>query len=424
MSTKFEDVVGKLELLQMMPKTMPGLEKIRRALVQTNWFEKIDQNKVIVVAGTNGKGSTCAALEALLLAAGQRVGLYTSPHLVKTTERIRFNGHDISEENFIKLYEELQEIIYKCELSHFEALTLMMGHYFFSEIWNIHPDFVILEVGLGGLFDATNAFPHKFNIITKLGYDHVNILGPTLEDIARNKFGIIEKKSIVVHQALPPELASLKLKTQKDTNSNWVEVSKCNYEVKTNQSTFIYSLNYEGHKFEINLPGKRGAENIMTAMTAFEVLGFNPIEFLPCLNKIRWNGRMQKLFLKNFVCPVYLSGDHNPQGFASLVELLNEMKFSELHLVIGIGADKDAETIFSEINQLNSPYYLYLTQTPFKGRKINQYPDQMLAAAKSANEDYKKILSEIVANCKQDDICVISGSLYLVGEVLKDNLSQ
>jgi dihydrofolate synthase/folylpolyglutamate synthase len=194
--------------------------------------------------------------------------------------------------------------------------------------------------------------------------------------------------------------------------------------VKTNQSTFIYSLNYEGHKFEINLPGKRGAENIMTAMTAFEVLGFNPIEFLPCLNKIRWNGRMQKLFLKNFVCPVYLSGDHNPQGFASLVELLNEMKFSELHLVIGIGADKDAETIFSEINQLNSPYYLYLTQTPFKGRKINQYPDQMLAAAKSANEDYKKILSEIVANCKQDDICVISGSLYLVGEVLKDNLSQ
>ena len=423
LTSEFYQVVRKLESLQIMPKTMPGLEKIKSAMSRTKWADRIDANKVIVVAGTNGKGSTCAALEALLLAAGQRVGLYTSPHLVRTTERIRLNGVDISEENFVKLYEDLKDIIEQCQLSHFEALTLMMGHFFFSEEWGANPDFVILEVGLGGLYDATNAFPHKFNVITKLGYDHVNILGPTLEHIAFNKFGIVGKKSIVVYQKLAPELLNLKLQIQKETNSNWVEVPTPKYEVKSNLGSSSYFLEYEGRKFEINLPGKRGAENILTAITALEVLGFNPTEYLSSLNRIRWNGRMQKLSRPGFKCPVYLSGDHNRQGFVSLVEILNEMKYSELHLLVGVGSEKDAEGIYSEIKKLNSPFKLYLTKTPFKGRELNEYPKEMIENAAAADEDFHRMLNEISRRCKEDDLCVISGSLYLVGEVLKENVS-
>ena len=272
MITTYKEAVGFLESLQLMPKTMPGLEKIKSALIRTDWFEKIDPNKVVVVAGTNGKGTTCAALESLLLAAHQRVGFYSSPHLVSTTERIRLNGADITETEFLTLFKQCLPLIEACGLSHFEALTLMAGHYFFSATWAHNLDFVVLEVGLGGSFDATNAFPHKYCGITKLGHDHVNILGNDLNEIARNKFGIVGNKNIVVHHKLPDEAVELKKKTQKLTNSNWVEAE--NYELKVKKGP-SYFMTYNGSTFQINLTGARAAENIMTAISLFQVLGFD-----------------------------------------------------------------------------------------------------------------------------------------------------
>jgi dihydrofolate synthase / folylpolyglutamate synthase len=418
-SNEFEKTVQKLESLQIMPKTMPGLEKINSALNLCDWKNEIDPQKIIVVAGTNGKGSTCAALEKLLVSAGQNVGLYTSPHLISTNERIRVNGIDISPEDFVAVFCETQDIIAKCELSHFEALTLMMGHYFFSKKWNLNLDFVILEVGLGGLYDATNAFPHKFNVITKLGLDHVNILGHTLPEIAKNKFGIVGKKSIIVHQKLASELHELKHEVQRETNSNWIEVPAAQYEIKTKNNEAHYFMKYEGEKFAINLPGKRGAENVMTAITAFEVLGFNPLEYLSCLREIRWAGRMQKVLLKKFNYCVYLSGDHNEQGMESLVEILNDLNYSTLHLVLGIGVDKDADAMFREINKLKRPFKLYLTETPFKGRTIEQYPQNMLKQAEQQDANVENILLNISRTASSEDICVVSGSLYLVGEIYK-----
>ena len=192
-----------------MPKSMPGLDKIKRALVKTDWYTKVDPKKIVIVAGTNGKGTTSAALESLLLHAGQRVGFYSSPHLVSTTERIRLNGRDISEAEFLNVFHRCETLIKECELSHFEALTLMAGEYFFGAMNTAPLDFSILEVGLGGTYDATNAFPHKYVVITKLGLDHVSILGSTIQDIAVNKFGVVSNKSIVVHHVLPAEVVEL-----------------------------------------------------------------------------------------------------------------------------------------------------------------------------------------------------------------------
>ena len=413
----YSEVVKKLEALQIMPKTMPGLEKIKKSLVQTDWYAQLDANKIIVVAGTNGKGSTSAALEALLLEAGQNVGFYSSPHLVSTTERIRVNGKPISEELFVELFLSCESLIQSCELSHFEALTLMMGDYFFNSKWKQELDYAILEVGLGGLYDATNAFPHKFNVITKLGLDHINILGSTLPEIAKNKFGIVGKKSIVVHQPLQEELYDLKMQYQKETNSNWVEVPKVHWEVKKNRQEPKYVVHYESEKFEINLLGERAVENVMTAITTFEVLGFLPTGHTQALNKVQWQGRMQKSDWPSIKAPVYLSGDHNQQGVESLIKILKDFNYQNLHLVVGIGVDKDADTMLDALLGLDN-VKIYLTETPFKGRKIEDYPASAVAKSVFHSADLKTVLDVVGKSAIEEDLCVVTGSLYLVGQFL------
>jgi dihydrofolate synthase / folylpolyglutamate synthase len=364
----------------------------------------LDPKKIITIAGTNGKGTTCAVLEALLLSANQKVGLYTSPHLIQTTERIRTNGVDISEADFVKLFLNNKDLIEKHELSHFEALTLMAADYFFSQDLN----YVIFEVGLGGAFDATNIFPNYYSVITKLGMDHQNILGDTIQDIAKNKFGIIKSDSIVVHHELPAEVIELKNK-----NATWIQAKPFKSEFKDNQ-WFIGAV---WGTAEINLQGARSAENAATALTLFENLGFDPKKQLSALNQIRWSGRMQKINWPNMKASVYLSGDHNPQGVKSLTEILKNYQWDTLHLIVGIGQDKSCDEMFQEL--LNIPNIkLYLTVTPFKGRTLVEYPDWVVVKSVVQNESVLNILNELQTH--QNDIVLVTGSLYLVGEVLKN----
>lgn len=414
----YNEAVACLENLQIMPKSMPGLQKIKSALDLTDWYKKIDPNKVVVVSGTNGKGTTCAALERLLIEARQKVGFYSSPHLISTTERIRINGQQLSQTDFVELFNDCLPLIKKCQLTHFEALTLMAGHYFFSSKWNWDLDFVILEVGLGGTFDATNAFPHKYCGITKLGMDHTNILGSDLVEIAKNKFGIVSSKNIVVHHALPEEVLELKKSTQKETNSNWVESEKYELTIKNNLPAPRYFLKYNNINFEINLLGARAAENIMTAISLFQVLGFDSDIYYKALNSISWPGRMQKTEWPHLKCPLYLSGDHNLQGVESLLEILKDFKWKTLHLIVGIGVDKDADQMLKSFCKLNN-VKLYLTETPFKGRKINAYPESYTKMAVEKNADVVALLNVISNHAENDDLVLVTGSLYLVGEVLK-----
>ncbi len=414
----YNEVVSYLENLQMMPKTMPGLEKIKAALQLTAWYQRIDPNKVIVVAGTNGKGSTCAALESLLLEANQKIGFYSSPHLVTTTERIRTNGVQISKKDFVQLFNDCFELIKKCQLSHFEALTFMAGDFFFNPKWGNNLDFIIFEVGLGGTYDATNAFPHKYSVITKLGIDHTNILGTDLNQIAKNKFGIVSEKNIVVYQRLAEEVCELKKITQKYTNSNWVEADNYELIVETHKSIPKYFMKYNNIKFEINILGKRAAENIMTALTLFRILGFDSDIYYAALNKINWAGRMQLINWPKLKCPLYLSGDHNEQGVESLIEILRDFNWKTLYLIVGIGVDKDSEKMLNQLCKLKN-IKLFLTETPFKGLKINEYPDFYLEQAVGKNIDPIEILKQIEKTADSDDLVLVTGSLYLVGVVLR-----
>jgi dihydrofolate synthase / folylpolyglutamate synthase len=399
----FSDVVQYLENLTIMPKTMPGLEKIRSAVVEKKWFHDLDPKKIITVAGTNGKGTTCAVLEALLLSANQKVGLYTSPHLIQTVERIRTNGADISEIDFIELFLQNKDLIEKNELSHFEALTLMAADYFFSK----DLDYVIFEVGLGGTFDATNIFPNYYSVITKLGLDHQNILGDTIQDIAKNKFGIVKNNTIVVHHELPDDVEELKTK-----NSIWIQSKIFESEFQNN----TWSVQTYWGSAEINLPGRRSAENAATALTLFENLGFEPKQHLAALNKIQWSGRMQKISWPNIQASIFLSGDHNPQGIYSLIEILKNYQWNTLHLIVGVGQDKMCDEMFRQLLTLQN-IKLYLTVTPFKGRKLDEYPNWVVQQAVVQNDSVVQILDELETN--ENDIVLVTGSLYLVGTVLK-----
>jgi dihydrofolate synthase / folylpolyglutamate synthase len=158
----YHDVVQNLEARAIMPKTMPGLEKMKQALSILDKQIDLSESYIITVAGTNGKGTTCAILEGLLRSENKSVGLYTSPHLVSTTERIRYNGESISESDFRDVFVLLKPILDQCELSHFEALTLMAAYYFSKK----KCEYILFEVGLGGTYDATNVFPNQMSIIT------------------------------------------------------------------------------------------------------------------------------------------------------------------------------------------------------------------------------------------------------------------
>lgn len=407
----YQETVQKIEALGIMPDRPPSLDVVKNALKRFRF--SIPEEQIIVVAGTNGKGTVCASLESLLLSAKKTVGTYTSPHLIETTERFRFNGLDISQELFCQAYQAIIEVAPDLILTHFEILTLMAVWIFFSGETNPAVDYGIFEVGLGGTWDATNAIPHRHCIITSLGYDHQNLLGNTLTEIAANKFGIVTHQANVVYSPLPPEIRALAQAIQTQTQSHWTESVAFDFRVERKDREPSFILNTAWGSTQLSLPGSRAAQNSATALTAFQTLGFNPELHLSALSQVRWPGRMEKIHLPEFSCPVYLSGDHNPAGAQSLLDLLSAYPRKHLYMLIGIGKDKDADQICSLFYSLPSASF-FLTETPFKGRKLESY-GHWLEKSQGSHSDPFEALKLIQNKADPQDLVVITGSLYLVG---------
>ncbi|MFZ9596127.1 MAG: bifunctional folylpolyglutamate synthase/dihydrofolate synthase [Bdellovibrionia bacterium] len=421
----YRKVVQELESRTVMPERPPSLLPTKQGLARILHPSQFKPKTTLVVAGTNGKGSVCALLEALLLSAGKTVGLFTSPHLEETTERFRIGGVDVSQDAFCAAYAEVAQKTEDLGLSHFETLTLMAAWLFFSGQLFPPLEYTIFEVGLGGLWDSTNAIPHIPCIITALGYDHQNLLGNTLVEIAANKFGIVQPQARVVHAPFPKEteashlaLCQLARQVQQKTHSHWREREP--FELKVIPGENLpgikrepqFTLRTAWGEAPLSLPGTRAAENASTALTMFHELGFPPQDHLQALQNVRWPGRMEKVADES-PCSIYLSGDHNPPGIESLIELLQYYPRRHLHVMLGLGKDKDLEGVLAPLFRLPDTS-ISLTETPFRGRRLTEY-GPWLQQAKNNDPQPLALLRNIQSQAKPEDLIVITGSLYLVG---------
>lgn len=374
---------------------------IKKALAQLEL--DIDPNKVIIVAGTNGKGTTCTAINAFLIADGKNVGFFSSPHLVKINERIKFNGVDISDEMFCDIFEIVHKKIDNFKLSGFEYLTLMAAYYFFK-IYCV--DYAIFEVGLGGLYDATNAIPHKFCVVTKLGFDHEHVLGYSLKEIAINKFGIITDNSIIFHTAFSSCLKTIVKDFSDKYNATFVQAMPYKFFVEyTNECpTFLMQTKF-GIR-ELPIPGKGTAENIALALTVCEYLGIDL--FNVYTTQICWPGRMEVANYNGR--EIFLSGDHNPQGIENLRNTLKYYKYNEIYFVVGICFDKHYRKMLKILRKIPHSH-ICLTETPFKTLKIQDYKESVEFLSSNPKESLQYAIDH------SRGMIIVTGSLYLVGAI-------
>ncbi|MDR0753421.1 MAG: hypothetical protein LBE95_02005 [Holosporaceae bacterium] len=390
---------------------------IKRALEALHL--EIDPARVIIIGGTNGKGSTCATLQKLLMASGKNVGFFSSPHLIKVNERIKFNDRDISDETFNKIFEVVHKKVRDFKLSHFEYLTLMAAQYFFAEK---NVDFAIFEVGLGGSHDATNAIPHGMCAIARLGMDHELILGDHLLKIAQNKLGIVSPGNKVFHTKFPDEkVMELALLVAEKLQAKLIEANSYDCIVDTSDRYPSFGIKTKWGDFKMNLQGQRAAENTSLAITIFEhlleyLMDINKDirQFLPAIAQVNWPGRME--MINRSGRDIFLSGDHNPQGIRSLLDILQFYNFKDVHFVVGICNDKNHyEMLWELMNFKNS--HIYLTETPHKTLPIKDYDAIFLSSAKFASANQIDTLDAAISNASDGDLIVVTGSLYLVGMI-------
>lgn len=414
--TEYSEVCRAIDARPEMPKGAPALARMRAAFHDVGIHFPADTTRVIAVAGTNGKGSVARMLDTLLRARGERVGLYTSPHLVTMRERIRLAGEPVSETEFVALYKRVLPTVGKLQLTHFETLTLMAAAAYFMEKAPV--DRAVFEAGMGGRWDPTNAIPHGACAITALGLDHQKFLGDTIEAIASEKFGIVSENSIVVHAAFPnANVGELARERAGATKSRWRGAVPVGLRVDTGPKFFVST---PWGETELSLPGQRSAENAAVALTLIDALGFDPRPLLPALARVEWPGRMQKLEGKGARlsrAPIYFSGDHNPQGVASLVELLTHYPRRNLHILVGIANTKDGDAMLAALAGI-SDARLYLTSPSYKRRSLSTYGESIRARAAGAWDDAWIALREVGKLAAAEDMIVVTGSLYLVGELL------
>ena len=383
--------------------------------------------KIIHVAGTNGKGSVCAYLNAMLLAGGKKTGLFTSPHLVRINERFQINGEDVSDEQFLDAFLKVEKAAKEYEAegeghpSYFETLFLM-GMLIFKEAG---VEYLVMETGLGGRLDATNVVEKPLAcIITSISRDHAEYLGDTLEAIAGEKAGIIKAGVPVIYDASQPGPASVIAAKAKEMGSPAWPMEPSFYEMKTQSR--------EGITFTFAYPGGEKAELVIPYVAKYQMmnasLAFYTMHILQDvhdipknvlaegLSKIKWPCRME------MAAPgVIIDGAHNEDGIAQFVSTAGYFaKENEITILFTAVADKHYHEMIGEICEGIHPSHVVATQ--IDGSRV--VPAEVLAedfrkagctdvcAEPEIGAAYEKALGK-----KGSGMLFCVGSLYLAGEL-------
>lgn len=381
--------------------------------------------KSIHIAGTNGKGSVSHMLAAILQTAGYKTGLYTSPHLHDFRERIKVNGEMIAEQYVIDFTERVQPLIDEIEPSFFEITVAMAFEYFKDQ--NI--DIAVIEVGLGGRLDSTNIITPELSIITNIGWDHMNLLGDSLEKIAYEKAGIIKKNiPVVVGETLPETKPVFEQKANSMHAPLHFAYDEFNVSgKKTIDHKLIVDVE-EGKtktafQYTLDLPGVYQTKNILTVLSSVRQLqqqGWKISEehvqkALATSRQI--NGLHGRWEVIHEHPTVVMDVGHNEDGVKQIVAQLKESSYNKLHVIIGMVKDKEIEKVLALL-PTEATYYFT------KAHIQRALPEADLHARASVFnlagetfEDVNSAISTALQYAAKDDLILVCGSVFLVGEV-------
>ena len=383
------------------------------------------QFKSIHIAGTNGKGSVSHMLAAILQTAGYKTGLYTSPHLKDFRERIKVNGQLCDEDFVVRFTEKVKPLIESIQPSFFEITVAMAFEYFAQQ----QVDIAVIETGLGGRLDSTNVIQPILSVITNIGYDHMNILGNTLPEIAYEKAGIIKQNTPVVIGEVINETKAVFDNTaaQKKAPIIYAEdkrfITDFTYQHHQLQITAADKRTDEHYTYLLDLPGIYQRKNLLTVLEAVHQLqlqGFSisQQQIATALQHIKkltgLHGRWELIHQQP---AVIVDVAHNEDGMKQIAEQLELATYRQLYIIVGMVKDKEVSKALSNLPK-TAHYYFTKAQTP---RALPEEELQAVAASLGLQGDsYPNVnaaLKEVLTHAHKDDLILICGSVFLVAEV-------
>lgn len=402
-----------------------GLDRIRELL---KGLGNPEQNlRIIHVGGTNGKGSTTLMTAEILRAAGYKVGMFTSPHLHDYRERMVINGEMIAKTDVIHLIERLKphlEDMVAHGFEHpteFEVNTAMCLLYFAEE----EVDFALLEVGLGGAIDSTNVVSPLISVVTNVGMDHMDYLGPDIPSIARIKAGIIKSGSVTITAAKRPEVVDILRAKAQEVGSRFWDVGEdvrweSRWSGELEQEFDLYGLHAAYPKLRIKLIGAHQLENAATAVTVCEVLQSTYGAEIPReavysgLRRAEWPGRLELISVEP---KVLLDGAHNYDGAQVLVQTLPLYERRRLLFVLGMLADKERETVVELLVPLADEVIVTKPNSPRAGdwRALAEIAARH-GCPVSIVEDPREAVAVGLQHLEPGDMLCVTGSLYMLAD--------
>ena len=402
----------------------------------------------VLIAGTNGKGSTAATLDSILRASGLKTGLYTSPHLVRINERIRVNGKGVTDDDFASLQGEVDQVaeklVERAELpwhpSFFEMMTAIAFEHFVREKVEI----AVLEVGMGGRLDATNVVEPRVSVIADISLDHQKFLGDTVGEIAREKVGIIRPGGAVVTLPQQPEANDVIGNTILDLGARAVNAvpyvppvspGSTQYLIPSTEKgkagfVYRYPLQVLGQQILVDTPlvGRHQLRNVALAVTTAVELnqqGFSGITAKSIergVRETRWPGRFQVIAARAGWPEMVLDVAHNPAGAWALRSALSE-QYEDRPLIFVFGAMRDKA--ISEMTEILFPLAERVIATRPENPRAASPEEIRQAAARTGTEievvdDPQRAVERARAQAGPNAAVVITGSIYLVGEVMRN----
>ncbi|WP_347710795.1 folylpolyglutamate synthase/dihydrofolate synthase family protein [Geotalea sp. SG265] len=398
----------------------PGLERVSSLLQSLG--NPQSAFKSVHVAGTNGKGSTSCMMASILREGGYHIGLFTSPHLIGFTERIRVDGREIAEEDVVRLGRKVMAAA-PAETTFFEMVTTMACLHFAEQ----QVDLAVMEAGMGGTFDATNALEGILSVITSISLDHSEYLGSSVAAIAREKAGIVKaSRPVVISCQEPAAAAEIRMRCHELNSPLYCCGEDFHGEWRENK-LFYRGMSVSLDGVTIGLRGSYQRFNAATALAAVEVLGKGDFPMPTAamtagMEKAQWPGRME---LISSSPRILLDGAHNPAGGRALAEALVEIPHRRLLLVCGVMGDKDLGGILGPILPLTHEVIAVAPRLPraLPSSELAEF----CAGQGVAARDGGSVEAGLTTACSMagaEDLILVCGSLFTVGEARSIILSR